>query len=65
MGTAVLIFQRHGTNSSVSVIPGARTTQQARDNATVDELSPLDVAVRTQIAELYDRRIRPSVHTRW
>jgi aryl-alcohol dehydrogenase-like predicted oxidoreductase len=48
-----------------AVIPGARTAQQARDNATVYELGPLDAAVRTQIAELYDRRIRPSVHTRW
>jgi aryl-alcohol dehydrogenase-like predicted oxidoreductase len=48
-----------------AVIPGARTAQQARDNATVDDLDPLDVAVRTQIAELYDRRIRPSVHARW
>jgi aryl-alcohol dehydrogenase-like predicted oxidoreductase len=48
-----------------AVIPGALTAQQARDNATVDELGPLDAAVRTRIAELYDRRIRPSVHTRW
>jgi aryl-alcohol dehydrogenase-like predicted oxidoreductase len=48
-----------------AVIPGARTAQQARDNATVDELGPLDAAVRTQIAELHDRRIRPSVHARW
>ena len=48
-----------------AVIPGARTAQQARDNATVDELGPLDAAVRTTIAELYDRRIRTSVHARW
>ena len=48
-----------------AVIPGARTAQQARDNATVGELGPLDAAVRTQIAELYDRRIRPAVHARW
>jgi aryl-alcohol dehydrogenase-like predicted oxidoreductase len=48
-----------------AVIPGARTAQQARNNATVDELGPLEAAVRTRIAELYDRRIRPSVHTRW
>ena len=48
-----------------AVIPGARTAQQARDNATVDELGRLDAAVRTRIAALYDRRIRPSVHARW
>ena len=48
-----------------TVIPGARTAQQARDNATVDELGPLDTALRTRITELYDRRIRPSVHARW
>jgi aryl-alcohol dehydrogenase-like predicted oxidoreductase len=48
-----------------AVIPGARSAQQARDNASVDEVDPLDAAVRTRIAELYDRRIRPSVHARW
>jgi aryl-alcohol dehydrogenase-like predicted oxidoreductase len=33
-----------------AVIPGAHNVQQARDNATVDELGPLDAAVRTRIA---------------
>jgi len=48
-----------------AVIPGARTAQQARDNASVDEVDPLDAVVRTRITELYDRRIRPAVHARW
>ena len=48
-----------------AVIPGARTARQARDNASVDEVDPLDAAVRTRIAELYDRRTRPAVHARW
>ena len=48
-----------------AVIPGARSAQQARDNASVDEVDPLDAAVRTRITELYDRRIRPAVHARW
>jgi aryl-alcohol dehydrogenase-like predicted oxidoreductase len=48
-----------------AVIPGARTAQQARDNASVDEVDPLDAAVRTRITELYDQRIRPAVHARW
>ena len=48
-----------------AVIPGARTAQQSRDNATVDGVGPLGAAVRTRIAELYGRRILRAVHARW
>jgi aryl-alcohol dehydrogenase-like predicted oxidoreductase len=48
-----------------SVIPGARTPDQARGNAAAAAGRPLDDGVRTEIAALYDRSIRPLVHDRW
>jgi aryl-alcohol dehydrogenase-like predicted oxidoreductase len=48
-----------------SVIPGARSPEQARGNAAAAAVPPLDSARRAQVAELYDRRIRPLVHERW
>jgi aryl-alcohol dehydrogenase-like predicted oxidoreductase len=48
-----------------SVIPGARTAEQARGNAAAADLAPLDGDLRTAIGDLYDRSIRPLVHDRW
>jgi aryl-alcohol dehydrogenase-like predicted oxidoreductase len=48
-----------------TVIPGARTVEQARANAAAAELAPLDAELGRAVAELYDRRIRPDVHQRW
>jgi aryl-alcohol dehydrogenase-like predicted oxidoreductase len=48
-----------------TVIPGARTPDQARANATTSELPPLPAATRERIAELYRARIAPHVHQRW
>src|SRR5664279_1995606 len=48
-----------------SVIPGARSPEQARGNAAAADVAPLDQTRRAQVAELYDRRIRPLVHDRW
>ncbi|MFI5958772.1 aldo/keto reductase [Cryptosporangium sp. NPDC051539] len=48
-----------------SVIPGARSAAQARDNAAVGELSPLPEEAHAAVAEVYDRLIRPHVHDRW
>jgi aryl-alcohol dehydrogenase-like predicted oxidoreductase len=48
-----------------SVIPGARTVAQARSNSAAADLPPLDEATRQAIGDLYDRRIRPLVHSRW
>ena len=48
-----------------SVIPGARNVGQARANAAAADLDPLPAAIRQQIGDLYDRRIRPDVHQRW
>ena len=56
------IVQQPGVTT---VIPGARTVEQARANAEAAELPALDDSVLTKITELYDRRIRPQVHGRW
>jgi aryl-alcohol dehydrogenase-like predicted oxidoreductase len=48
-----------------TVIPGARTVEQARANAAAAGLPPLGTELKETIAELYDRRIRPDVHQRW
>ncbi|MCS0606409.1 aldo/keto reductase [Streptomyces sp. LP11] len=48
-----------------TVIPGARTTGQARANAEAAKLPPLDAGTLTAIRELYDRRIKDQVEHRW
>jgi aryl-alcohol dehydrogenase-like predicted oxidoreductase len=46
-------------------IPGARTEQQARDNARAASLSPLDQRTMEAVREVYDEYIRPHVHASW
>jgi aryl-alcohol dehydrogenase-like predicted oxidoreductase len=48
-----------------TVIPGARTPDQARANAAAAALDPLPAKDQDALAELYDRRIRQHVHSRW
>jgi aryl-alcohol dehydrogenase-like predicted oxidoreductase len=48
-----------------TVIPGAKTSEQARANAAAAELQPLPAATMERIAELYRERIAPHVHQRW
>ncbi|OIJ89954.1 aldo/keto reductase [Streptomyces sp. MUSC 14] len=48
-----------------TVIPGARSPEQARDNAAAAKLPPLPEDTRTAIRELYDRRIKDQVEQRW
>ena len=48
-----------------SVIPGARSVEQARGNAAAAALPPLDEQRSRAITELYDRAVRPLVHQRW
>jgi len=48
-----------------TVIPGARSVQQARANAAAAALPPLDEATQSAIAKLYDARIRRLVHDKW
>jgi aryl-alcohol dehydrogenase-like predicted oxidoreductase len=48
-----------------TVIPGARSVEQARSNATAGLLAPLGEEFLADVAELYDRRLRASIHPRW
>ena len=47
------------------MIPGARSPEQARQNAAAAGLAPLTGAELSAIEDLYDRRIRALVHDRW
>ncbi len=53
-------------NEGVStVIPGARSPEQARANAEAADLAALDDATMQRVADVYERRIAPYVHQRW
>jgi aryl-alcohol dehydrogenase-like predicted oxidoreductase len=56
------VIQQPGVST---VIPGASSPEQARQNAAAADLSPLTAAQLAAIEGLYDRRIRPLVHDRW
>ena len=46
-------------------IPGARTEQQARENAAAADLPPLHAETMSAVRAVYDTRIRAHVHERW
>jgi aryl-alcohol dehydrogenase-like predicted oxidoreductase len=46
-------------------IPGAKTPQQARDNAGAASLPPLSPATMAAVKAVYDERVRPLVHGSW
>jgi aryl-alcohol dehydrogenase-like predicted oxidoreductase len=48
-----------------TVIPGARSPEQAHANVAAADLADLDVATMARVAEVYERRIAPHVHQRW
>ena len=48
-----------------TVIPGAKTPEQARANAAAAELPPLSEETHALIADVYRRRIAPLVEQRW
>jgi aryl-alcohol dehydrogenase-like predicted oxidoreductase len=48
-----------------SVIPGARSVEQARSNAAAADLPPLADTELADLERLYDERIRAHVHDRW
>jgi aryl-alcohol dehydrogenase-like predicted oxidoreductase len=48
-----------------TVIPGARSPEQARGNAAAAALAPLDDATMQRVADVYQGRIAPYVHQRW
>ena len=48
-----------------TVIPGARSAEQARANAAAGELPALSPALLDGVRALYDSRLREQVHNRW
>jgi aryl-alcohol dehydrogenase-like predicted oxidoreductase len=48
-----------------AVIPGARDVRQAEANAAAGSVPPLGGAFTTAVHELYDRRFREAIHSRW
>lgn len=48
-----------------TVIPGARNAAQARGNAAAGAVAPLGAEFTAAVRELYDRRFRAAVHSRW
>jgi len=54
-----------GFEAVSTIIPGARTPEQARANAAAADLQPLPSETLQAIAELYRERIAPQVHHLW
>nr|WP_284290933.1 aldo/keto reductase [Angustibacter aerolatus] len=48
-----------------TVIPGARSPEQARGNAEAALLAPLDESTLRSLEAVYDSRVRAHVHDRW
>ena len=48
-----------------TVIPGARSPEQARQNATAGSVPPLGPEFTAAVTELYDRRLKASIHDLW
>jgi aryl-alcohol dehydrogenase-like predicted oxidoreductase len=48
-----------------TVIPGARTAEQAIDNAQAGALPELTSTLQTDLRNIYDRDVRQYVHSRW
>jgi aryl-alcohol dehydrogenase-like predicted oxidoreductase len=46
-------------------IPGAKNTQQVSENCSASDLPPLSSHHMAEVAAIYDRLIRPSVHNQW
>jgi aryl-alcohol dehydrogenase-like predicted oxidoreductase len=54
-----------GFEAVSTVIPGAKTSEQARANAAAADLPPLPAETLHTIGDLYRERIAPQVHQRW
>ncbi|TFD04273.1 aldo/keto reductase [Cryobacterium sandaracinum] len=48
-----------------SVIPGARSLQQARGNAAAGSVAPLSLGLNEGVQDIYDRMLREQIHRRW
>jgi aryl-alcohol dehydrogenase-like predicted oxidoreductase len=53
------------SDAVTAAIPGAKTLDQARANASAVDLAPLPPASMERIAALYQEHVRPLVHQRW
>ncbi|GAB2472611.1 aldo/keto reductase [Xylanimonas ulmi] len=56
------IWQQPGVST---VIPGARSAEQARANAAAGAVPALGPLFASEIRELYDRHLRDQIHSRW
>lgn len=63
--TAQLALRWIEQQGVATVIPGARTPEQARDNAAVGELAGIDDETMAELAQIYNREIREYVHSKW
>jgi len=52
------------SDAVTAAIPGAKTPEQARTNATAADLGPLPPAAIERIGCLYEERVKPLVHQR-
>ncbi len=52
-------------DSVTCAIPGAKTPQQAEHNCAAAELPALSEETMTAVRRIYDKSIRPVVHSRW
>ena len=48
-----------------TVIPGARSPEQARANAAAGRVAPLGSAFDEGVHRIYDTRLREVIHPRW
>jgi len=48
-----------------TVIPGARSVEQARANASAGSVDPLPAEFTAAVRDLYDRYFRAAIHERW
>ena len=56
------VIQQPGVTS---VIPGARSIEQAQANAAAGELPALGADFMAAVVDLYDRELREQIHPRW
>jgi aryl-alcohol dehydrogenase-like predicted oxidoreductase len=56
------VIQQPGVTT---VIPGARNTEQARQNSDAAGLAPLSADDLARIEQLYDKYFRAEIHARW
>ena len=47
------------------IIPGARNSEQAGQNAAASALAPLPADIMTEVRRVYEEKIKPHVHQRW